>query len=1116
MFIKPFAFADFVEKSWPLWKFQALNTAKGTILEKLEDEDAGYAYAGNQTKIPVLWGKDDYKFLSQFPPKLWGRALSWRYNEGLLEAAKLREKNPENSLDDISDTRDQLVFEEDAGRKYVFSNVWTGLKSLIERMEKPIKYHAEHNPPGVETGTPGLKDIDPWETDENHPRHPSKYKHGLMDYDITNPVEVTDEYIDSIPDNEINIDPSTPQDQRPAAIAKARAAMKKSRHHTFSGMTVLKRGPVVSRMIASWLRAQGLGLLGSVPQQIEDPITGQLTPVILDKPSNINGQWRDHVGEENGGIPLAVPTIKRRLNMKVYNSKGEEIPYGDVAMPVLNPTKLLPRIVNFTPEQREKIAKRRGFDPANSDPKKGCPGVNYSGMSWQELESVCINAKRAGSPQDVYTFLKNFDILNQEQIEHVKKNQRDVLHLAYSRFGNRTASCAACKGTRKTADGNICPECGGTGKDTWSQPTNHYVLGWQPNKAGREIVPSDMKPEDLARAVEKYYNELYAEASKGIDNFIRYARGNENRERLLPDDVLDMVQNTHDNLASVCAALLGLNLNHPNMGIRDPAVGLTNVPLSAKDKIYILNSTDKDKIIKALMKQELPENMSHMFNQAATGQAARTLDYGTAQQIADILLANNNPEGNWPEKIVNLPITWVMKALTRRRLAKATTSAQSEQEENEDGEEVSEEAVSQMSAEDRSHIRMNYAFNFARDFSQAAFGGLGSRKFREKFGKSVVSLNTPSQKTGDNELGDLLNTSSQVAPSEELSNWWTRRSTTNPKGDVVSRLSWNVPEIGHNIDKFFQTIRKRIQKSLGEGFTKVVDQAQERIKTEIETMKELTEKAKTDLKSQNPQMSDEELAVAAKQQALQQLPDTLKQKRADLYGDMTDDDVMTLMTRHGAVASAVPEEMRDEHNEYMEDFIKRVIQGEPQALPRWDKDQNEFTFDDAHPWTLANFKNAKAFDIIQFFRLTWSEDAAKKWAVPLLLAVSQQQGKELTQQQATDEVIEAGVVPDQADQVTQPTPVKIPQIAQPAQPAIAATDLTSILANLPQNYQQIDGSNKEHLKANKETITQALIQLRQKMLQKRKINPQLVTQAERDANIHLTALLKSLEQQEVA
>jgi hypothetical protein len=1166
-YIRPFAFVDFFEQEWPVWKFHALNTAQNTILEKLEGEEAGYAYAGNQSKIPILWDADDYKFLSQFPPSLWSRALQWRYNEGLLEASKLRDADPDHSLEAVPETRDVLVFRNKDGKRFEFYDVWTGLRSLLKRLETPIKYHTGHNPPGAEGDTPGIRDIDPWDDDAASPKHRSRYIHGLMDYDVTNPVEVTDEYIDSIPDDEINIDPETPPDKRAEAIAIAREAMKRSRHHTFAGMSVLKP-VVVSRLINTWIRAQGLGLLGATPEKHKDPHTGEELPVEYGTPHDVNPYWDNSVGEEvepdertAGGklikkgkrkIPLRIPIVKRRLNMKVFNAEGEEVPQeeGPVAMPVLNPGRLLPRVVNLSPAQRQQFALRRGFNA-----EEACPGS--AGKSWEQIEADCTAARRAGSPQDAYNLLMNFDILTPEQIDHLIKNQRELIHLVHAKFGTNT--CPQCKGAGKIGPEQVCPHCFGTGKDPWSQPKGHYIVGWTPNKAKREIVPSDMTPEQLAKAVQKYFNELYFEANKSIDYFIKWAKGGGDREQKLPDAVLEMLRNVQPSLANVCAALLGLNLNHPNMGIRDPAVGLTNVPISKKDKVYILEKADEPKIIDALMKKDLPKEHQTRAG-AGAGVAVTKLDFNTAQKIAKYLIAHANPEGNWPEKLESLPIDWIMKALTRRKIAKAykleDLSKPSPDDEDADAEEgAAEEAEDErdeggLTAEERSRNRMNYAFNFARDLSQAAFGAVGSRRFREKHGVSTVST-TSGKSDDEGDLEDVIAGGEEgpgTATSDggsgavtgadyeaKLGRWFTRRVQLDPerepsyddKGHLVypvSRIIWNVTKIGHEIDKFFRTKRNIIQAALGSSFAAIVDQAQERMKAEVAAMNELMGQAAQELYAQNKNISQDELDQRSREIAASRLPDYLKERHPNLYGDMAEDEMAQLIARHGGGQNTVPPELQEEMDEYMEDFLKELMGGVEAKMPRYNPDTEDFIFSPKE-WTLADFKKDDAFGVVQFLRLTWTEAGVKKWAVPLFMAIQKHHGSPVSEDDAVHKVLEAGVIPIQADaediaaakQPAAPTPSKTdtvpltpaPTTAAPAPaPAAAATDINAMLADLPQHYETLR-ARKQELAANKPAFMAALTKLRQQILQKRQAK-QPIDPEELNAVVSLGALAGSL------
>ena len=134
-FIKAFSFTEFANTDWLVWKQKKLAEAASAIWEANE-ESVPYAFGQNISKVPMVWHEDDWKFLSQFPPTFWSRAITWRYNEGLMEASRAREewyethgkdrKDPTTWWESLSNTRaGELVFES-RGKKYIFKNVWTG------------------------------------------------------------------------------------------------------------------------------------------------------------------------------------------------------------------------------------------------------------------------------------------------------------------------------------------------------------------------------------------------------------------------------------------------------------------------------------------------------------------------------------------------------------------------------------------------------------------------------------------------------------------------------------------------------------------------------------------------------------------------------------------------------------------------------------------------------------------------------------------------------------------------------------------------------------------------------------------------------------------------------
>ena len=981
-FIKPFSFVEYIDKDWLSWKTKNMDEVRLYLWEKHDlnnshedDTSSSYAYGNNVSKIPILWDADDWKYLSQFPPKLWSKALKWRYNEGLLEASELRDNDPNHSINVVPNTREELIFKKN-NTQYVFNNVYTGFRNLLEKIEKPIKYHKNHNPPGSEEGAPGIQDIDFNQTDPNHPQHPSNYKHGFNDMDATRPLKISNDFIDAIPDDEIVLPPG--KERTPRNIKKARDNMKGAKQHSLSGMSVLQR-VTASTLLNTWIKAQGLGLLGE-PTDIKDPHTGEQLHVTKGTPKDVNKAWNSHIKDK---IELNVPIIKRNLNYKIIrqtkNGENVENVNSSVKMPYLNPGVLLARVMNLSSEQRKKFAERSGFNV-----EKECP--HSVGKKWEEIESMCSAAREAGQPKSLYNVVRNFDILTPEQKEHMIKNQRQLIHLVAAKFNKENY------------------------KDIWAQPGNHYGVGFDTNSKTPEIVPSDLPKEKLKLALDKYYKQLFVEADTGIGYFINWAKTR------LPSQIVEMMDRIRTDLAKVFAALLGLNLNHPNKGIRDESIGLTGVK----------NSDERTK-------------------------------------------------------------------------------------------------------EKHKKTRIEDAFYFAKNLSQAAFGDIGSRRARQKrLTGGTVSLDASSGSSGEGgSLGDVL--SDKGSTNGGNPEWYTRRGQLNPEisadenGDYpIARLIWNVPTIGHEIDNFFKTNRNKIAKYIGNDYAKIVDKTEEKLKVETTTMQKLIKQSLDELGPNSEHLSNEELEEKAQKLALDKLPEELKKLRPDLYEDASDEELRNITFRNKQVTRI--EEPKEEKNsiekdEYMDEFFDKITQGETWRFPIWNKEEEEFIGGDKI--NLNDLKNySTAQKVVSFIKTAWNEKGAKKFAVPLLMAISKHNGNPMDISRAQQEVIQAGVIPDgvenqqQSVSQTPPMPASRTQtpVSQAAPASQAPDDIRKLIDLIPNNpnvaYHELI-KRKNELPRYLNEFKAAVEKLRE--INKAKEQSQSLTIKDRDASILIGMLFRQLK-----
>ena len=1143
-FIKYNSFVDFVEESWPRWKFLALHdalvasTKHQLRLIKENDDASSYAYAGNVSSMPILWDADDYKFLSQFELDDWAKMLSWRYNESLMQAAEQRENHPEKSIQDVKDTEQMIkvgrgtsINDTKSGWREYY-NVWTGVKELMLKLEKPHKERADHVPQsrypkaaGELKDGPGLQDIDPWETDENSPKHPKHYYNaggGVYNYDLSDPARVADEDINRIPDNEIEIPKNTPNNPEAiaAAIKKKKDDMKKNRHHTFAGFSVLQGGPTVSKHIHNWRKAQGLGLLADVGDTYTDPFTGQQLPVthVSSETQNMpknkagvdaqQGFWSSHCGtdknngtDKKGGI-LKLPVIYKKLNYKEFDGKGKEKPKKEelTAMPVLTPAKTLPRIPSngefaLTMGQREKFATRRGFWPAKAvescpDPSSG--GSLYkSGMSYGDLAQVCSAALNAGAPGNLTFLLSNIDVLNPKQIEHLKKGRRDAIHLAAAKFGNHL--CPDCKGNKTDASGNLCANCKGTGRDSWAIVNSnkkgdddeiaeggYYVIGHTPNKGNKAFGASDMKPEELGAAFTKWKKELKFEALAATNRWINWAT-----QYGMPEPIITMVKaavaQEQGGLVDVIAIYLGLELNNWQMGIYDPSVGLTHVKKSRKEA-YALETEDPQELANALTDAELPKtHQSFLRNEDDTkkqgmykgwdqgGNKALKLSPKTASEIAAKLIAQKDNKF-FDEKIATFPISWIMDVLEEKGLAK-----QLEKDEKEEGEEGDTSDKGRdtkkdiQSSKSRAEWRINKASNMVWTFSQRGYGNFDmSRRERERNPDKMKLMYTGAEtgeqakKTGGLEAHAKKGYSVQADDlSSILKNWITRRGQLKPNSQEIMTRQQLVPTIKGMTD-WLHTFRQDVKGRFGAQ----VDQEAAVAASGVEA------------------------AVEAEAQRQEQDP----------------------------TASMETSKFQKDWNTFWGEFFEEIIAGEKSGIPldheieypEEDGRPNDHEVEFGPPLDLDGFTKIcaqighpvnDARGVVNVITTLWSPQGAKQFSVPFWVAFCKKKGMPMDEKTAIEQVKQAGITPMQqapetaaaAAAATPQGSVQIPQQAQ--KPAVAATDLAGLLGQLAQNpslWKELEGRDEE-LKAPElqQAVAQATAAIKAMYKQKRDLKQSL-------------------------
>lgn len=646
--IKAFSFNDFVDSQWKTWSHKKLCEAHFKSQKRLceagagqevkpgdENEEEGipswtsdqqnakgnaYYQGRNVSKAPLTFDETDYKFLSQFPPQFWSQALRWRYNDGLLQAAASRdnEKIPYQDRRDakyVDDTIEYLTFNNGKAGKARFYNVWTGFSDLIKKLEKPIKNNQTHNPGGYyPDGGAGIEDIDPDQTDPNHPQHPSNYKGGLYDFDLSDIVKMTPEYVDKLPPEKIPV--PAHQERNEKTIAAARERMKKNLKSTAAGMSLMTE-KVSREKIMMWLRSQAAGLLGQ-PTDIKDPHTNEPLSVHEKNIADINQHWGEsdetsgsktkttaYLGMGKNAQPANVPVIQRKLSWTKISPDGTEydVINEPVTMPYLKPTTMIPNI-KLSPEQKEEIAKRNGFDM-----EKECGSTN--GISFSDLLTFndrnnaslfnCAEkARKLSVPGSMERLLSHFwDIYTDDQKKEMREKSLNLIKWHAHR--NKNSAYENPHASDEHAEGQ-----------------GHYLSGWHVMKGSRKIPSMHMSKEDAQKVFKKYYNQMTAEAAIAMNEWLSHQGAEEAYQNLnmkdaksktddrykklpphykiVPMPVAAMISNISGSLISTAGAMLCMWLNTTDLGIYDPEVKLTEFgqdgdPQAAKKarKFYVLN-----------------------------------------------------------------------------------------------------------------------------------------------------------------------------------------------------------------------------------------------------------------------------------------------------------------------------------------------------------------------------------------------------------------------------------------------------------------------------------------------------------------------------------------------
>lgn len=544
----------------------------------------------NDPKQMILHDADDYKFLSQFPYQIgtnaiWTAALNWRYNKGIRDM--MRKSQTKTHIPQGWDWTNHLAIPLGNGKHFVLGgpdntekNIYMGLTQLAHKLTKPAKgdpdsftSHPEHledptmpHPHWAGAG-PSLTEIDPKQTNPEHPAHSKKYKHGLYNFDLSDMAEITDEDFDEIEDVEIqqwldyplNEDPiNSPKVQE--KIKKIRKRMKDVKKHTFAGYDVPQR-EVSATNISDWITANsmpgstgkpGVGLFGEHPTTYRDTLTlndksgspeeyrvHYLTPEEASKSADVGGigHFLSSVSSltKQQSRKHSVPVITKHMQFSIIDEKKKDKQGNnkktnyeqDFTIPVLNPQKAIPQLpgqpkrvskkgeqepeaVEPTPEELEqeredlglneldfttlRLSDKQQAEFAQRTSRKGGKVFDWYPAITNETKAdakkrfgtdgaAFINATRPGTLQN---FLRNWDILTQQQQEWIEKNMKTAHEVAkYVHSSDKS--------------------------DKLAKPQNLYAAAPRPNyksvAQGNLQVPTN-KIEDFIR---KYKGRVYSE-----------------------------------------------------------------------------------------------------------------------------------------------------------------------------------------------------------------------------------------------------------------------------------------------------------------------------------------------------------------------------------------------------------------------------------------------------------------------------------------------------------------------------------------------------------------------------------------------------------------------------
>lgn len=605
--IKPLDFANFLNVGWNKFFYKLVAEARQ------DAEDAALSMGGGEVqKLPLLPGSytNDQKYMYQFHPNVWKQAIKRRYNEDLVDIG--RHWDMHNKLPgEEANKAEEVVFQIPGAKAKPgkpFFRVYTGMDDeakmyvgahdLGHKLSNPAKIDPNQHldNPKFSEG-PSLKEIDP-----KNPEHLENYlkngAHGLYDFDLSGAVEQSAEYVDKLPDADIvemlaghwkkmyDDAPEGPDGHKVLPkelkdeIRKKRTNLKEEPDRTTAGYDVMTKD-IANDLIANWVKATSLGLLGQVPEKIKDPLTNQevqvtkvpyetavkdfgLDPSVGFDPhkTRIKGGSLDMSKEDKKAFKsekfapgkvtnLDVYAFPRKVKYHDTDYQGNIIPGSNkvetILVPFLPDVKVIPKFP-LTPEQRAILAHRRRPDLI----PRGTPEemlatykkiVEAGGQNAKDVEkagSVSGDVKRG-----INGIMNNWDLWTPEQINHMQTNARSLPEVAKAMH---TLSS----------------------EDAYSLPKGFFTLGHSTNKNDIGTPFLGVPKEKMNDFVKKYQPLMAAEAYKAVDRWIKNQEEGKGGALQLPKEVVKTLDNLAPDLITISTYFLMTFLNHRTMGIYDP------------------------------------------------------------------------------------------------------------------------------------------------------------------------------------------------------------------------------------------------------------------------------------------------------------------------------------------------------------------------------------------------------------------------------------------------------------------------------------------------------------------------------------------------------------------